>query len=172
MRRAPPVLLVLLVIRGFLSPPDLRAQDPVELPVVARQATGFRLEQNDPNPFTRGTYIPFTLEESLFRDGRPHLVTIQIFNVLNQLVAVPRAPDHPRGKNLPVQQLAYTEPGRKLAFWDGTDTRGRRVTPGVYYCQLVVDRQQPKMVKMIVTSERRRSRIQIPWFGRDRGRPE
>lgn len=172
MRRAPPVLLVLLVIYGFLSPPTLRAQDPVELPAVARQATGFRLEQNDPNPFTRDTYIPFTLEESLFRDGRPHLVTIQIFNVLNQLVAVPRAPDHPRGKNLPVQQLAYTDAGRKLAYWDGTDTRGRRVTPGVYYCQLVVDRQQPKMVKMIVTSPRRRSRIQIPWFGRERGRPE
>ena len=172
MRRAPPVLLVLLVIYGFLSPPTLRAQDPVELPVVARQATGFRLEQNDPNPLTRDTYIPFTLEESLFRDGRPPLVTIQIFNVLNKLVAVPRAPDHPRGKNLPVQQLAYTEAGRKLAYWDGTDTRGRRVTPGVYYCQLVVDRQQPKMVKMIVTSPRRRSRIQIPWFGRERSRPE
>ncbi len=172
MRRAPPVLLLLLVIYGFLSPPALPAQDPVELPAIPRQTAAYRLEQNDPNPFSRDTYIPFYLEEELFQDGEPPLVTIQIFNLLNQLVAVPRAPDHPRGKNLPVQKLVYTDPGRKFAYWDGTDTRGRRVPPGVYYCQLTVDDHRPLMRKIIVTSPRRRSRIPIPWFGNERGRPD
>lgn len=172
MRRAPPVLLFLLVVFGLFSPPTLRAQEPAE-PPGQRQATGFRLEQNDPNPFTRDTYIPFYLEESLFQSGGTRLVTIQIFNLLNQLVAVPRAPDHPRGKNLPVQNLPYTDAGRKVAYWDGRDTKGRRVPYGVYYCQMVVsDQPQPRMVKLIVSPPRRRSRIPIPWFGSDRGRPE
>lgn len=172
MRRAPPVLLVLLLVLGSLSPHTLPAQDPVELPAIQRQAQGFRLEQNDPNPFTRDTYIPFYLEESLFQNGETRLVTIQIFNLLNQLVAVPRAPDHPRGKNLPVQNLPYSEPGRRVAYWDGRDTKGSRVPAGVYYCQMTVNNQpQAKMVKLIVTQPRRRSRIPIPWFGRDRGRP-
>jgi hypothetical protein len=172
MRRAPPVLLALLVIYGFLSPPAPWAQEPAERPPIQRQAQGFRLEQNDPNPFTRDTYIPFYLEDGLFQGGEPRLVTIQIFNLLNQLVAVPRAPDHPRGKNLPVQNLPYSESGRKVAYWDGRDTRGRRVPPGVYYCQLVVSGQQPQMRKIIVTSPQRRSRIPIPWFGRERSRSE
>ncbi|HEV2147795.1 MAG TPA: hypothetical protein VGR37_10365 [Longimicrobiaceae bacterium] len=172
MRRAPPVLLALLVIYGFLSPPAPRAQEPAERPPIQRQAQGFRLEQNDPNPFTRDTYIPFYLEENLFPGGEPRLVTMQVFNLLNQLVAVPRAPDHPRGKNLPVQNLPYSEAGRKVAYWDGRDTKGRRVPPGVYYCQLVVTGQQPQMRKMIVTSPQRRSRIPIPWFGRERSRSE
>jgi len=170
MRRAPAVLLILLVIYGFLSPPSLRAQTPVELPPI-QQAQGFRLEQNTPNPVTRDTWIPFYLEDGLFENGQTRLVSIQIYNVLNQLVAVPRAPDHPRGKNLPVQNLPYTEPGRKVAYWDGRDTAGRRVPSGVYYCQMVVN-NQTQMRKIIVYNPQRRSRLPIPWFGRDRSRSE
>lgn len=161
MRRAPAVLLLLLVVYGFLSPPGLRAQDSGP---PAQALRGFRLEQNAPNPFDRDTWIPFYLEESLFTNGETRLVTIQIYNVLNQLVAVPRAPDHPRGKNLPVSGLPYSEPGRKLAYWDGKDSAGRRVPAGVYYCQIVVN-EQTQMRKMIVVNPRR-SKIPIPWFGR------
>lgn len=171
MRCAPRVLLFLLVIYGFLSPPGARAQVSAEPPGI-RRAAGFHLEQNNPNPFTRETFIPFYLEDGLFQNGETRLVTIQIFNLLNQLVAVPRAPDHPRGKNLPVQNLPYTDAGRKLAYWDGTDLRGRRVPAGVYYCQMVVGDQRPQMKKIIVANPRRKSRIPIPWFGRERGRSE
>ncbi|HEX7240197.1 MAG TPA: hypothetical protein VF263_08025, partial [Longimicrobiaceae bacterium] len=168
MRRAPAVLLILLVIYGFLSPPCLPAQQIPAEPPATRQAQGFRLEQNNPNPVDGETWIPFVLEESLFQRTDTRLVTIQIYNLLNQLVAVPRAPDHPRGKNLPVQNLPYTEAGRKVARWDARDTQGRRVPSGVYYLQMVVNDQPPQMKKIIV-NPRRRSRIPIPWFG-DRGR--
>jgi hypothetical protein len=168
MRRAPAVLLWLLVIYGSLSPPLLHGQQTGEPP----PSRGFWLEQNAPNPVTDETWIPFYLEESLFENGETRLVTIQIFNVLNQLVAVPRAPDHPRGKDLPVVSLPYTDAGRKVAYWDGKDTSGRRVPSGVYYSQLVVNGQTPQMRKLIVLSPRRKSKIPIPWFGRTRSRPE
>lgn len=170
MQRAPAVLLIFLVIYGLLSPPLLRGQQSGE-PPPTQASRGFRLEQNAPNPFDRDTWIPFYLEEPLFDDGETRLVSIQIFNVLNQLVAVPRAPDHPRGKNLPVAGLPYADPGRKLAYWDGKDSQGRRVPSGVYYCQLVVD-DQTQMRKMIVVSPRRKTKIPIPWFGTRRSRPE
>lgn len=167
MRCAPAVLLLLLVVYGFLSPPCARAQGPP----AAAASRGFRLEQNYPNPVARDTWIPFYLEESLFQNGETRLVSIQIFNVLNQLVAVPRALDHPRGRNVPVVNLPYTEPGRKVVYWDGKDTAGRRVPATVYYCQIVVG-DQTQMIKIIVVNPRRKSRIPIPWFGRDRGRPD
>ncbi len=168
MRRAPAVLLLLLVIYGFLSPPRLRGQQTGEPP----PSRGFRLEQNAPNPVMEDTWIPFYLEDGLFEGGESRLVTIQVFNLLNQLVAVPRAPDHPRGKNLPVVNLPYTEAGRKVAYWDGRDITGRRVPSGVYYCQLVVHGQTPQMRKIIVASPRRKSRIPFPWFGREKSRTE
>lgn len=170
MRRAPAVLLILLVIYGSLSPPHAQAQDGADPP--ARAARGFRLEQNTPNPVSRETWIPFHLEESLFTNGETRLVTIQIFNVLNQLVAVPRAPDHPRGKDLPVLNLPYRDAGRKVAYWDGRDSAGRRVPSGVYYYQMAVNDQPPQMKKIIVISPRRRSRFPIPWFGRNERRPD
>lgn len=165
--RCPTVLLMLLVIHGFLSPPGARAQNPRDPPALP--AMGFKLEQNQPNPVTRDTWIPFALEESLFANGETRTVSIQIFNLLNQVVAVPRAPDHARGKNLPVTNLPYSEPGRKVAYWDGKDHAGRRVPSGVYYCQLVVG-DQTQMRKMIVVSPRRNRKL-FPWFG-TRNRPE
>jgi len=166
MRRAPAVLLMLLVVYGFLSPPGAQGQQSRDPP-----ARAFRLEQNAPNPFDRDTWIAFYLEDGLFDGGEHAAVTIQIYNMLNQLVAVPKAPDHPKGKNLPVANLTYSEPGRKLAYWDGRDSQGRRVPSGVYYCQMVVG-DQTQMRKMIVVSPRRNRKIPIPWFGTKKSRPE
>ncbi|HEX6750337.1 MAG TPA: hypothetical protein VF092_23795 [Longimicrobium sp.] len=162
MRRAPPVLLLLLVIYGFLSPPAARAQDPAgSRPVVTQK--GFHLEQNYPNPANPGTYIPFYLEESLFQHGGSRVVSIRIVNIFRQLVAIPKAVGHPRGPDVPVNNLPYTEPGRKQARWDGRDLNGRVVPTGVYYCELVVD-GNTDYIKMVVTRPRRRSRFPIPFL--------
>ena len=161
MVRAPPVLLLLLVIYGLLSPPAARAQDPNGgNPAIAQR--GFRLEQNYPNPANPETYIPFYLEEGLFQNGDTRVVSIRIMNIFRQLVAIPKAVGLPRGRDVPVNNLRYTEPGRKWAYWDGRDLRGRRVPSGVYYCELVVDGRSD-YIRFFVTQPRRRGRFPIPF---------
>ena len=167
MRRAPPVLLLLLVVvYGFLSPPGARAQEP-PAPSAAQASKGFRLEQNYPNPVNPETWIPFYLEESLFKEGRPGVVSIRIYNILRQVVAVPTAVGHPRGDDVRVTGLRYTEPGRKVAYWDGKDLQGRRVPSGLYYCELVVN-DRSDFIRIVVVTPRKRSRFPIPLIRRGR----
>jgi hypothetical protein len=158
MLRAPPVLLLLWLVCGCLSPPGVHAQGN-----TGAQSRGFRVEQNYPNPANPDTYIPFVLEEQLFRDGASRLVTIRVVNMFGQLIAIPRAVGHPRGSNVPVLNLRYTEPGRKQAYWDGRDMQGRRVPTAVYFAVLQVG-DQVEYMRFSVTSPRRRSRF--PFFRR------
>lgn len=159
MLRAPPVLLLLWLVCGCLSPPGVHAQGN-----SGAQSRGFRLEQNYPNPANPDTYIPFILEERVFADGQPRLVTIRIVNMFGELVAIPKAVGHPRGGNVPVLNLRYTEPGRKQAYWDGRDLRGQRVPTAVYFIVLQVG-DQVEYWRFSVTAPRRRSRI-FPFFRR------
>jgi hypothetical protein len=110
---------------------------------------GFQLNQNYPNPFNPTTTLSFELKTSLFEAGKPAVVTIRIFNVLQQLVAVPKALNHPLG-DVPVEELQYDTPGVKEAFWDGLDRQGRKVASGIYYMQLVVNGERT-VRKMVVT---------------------
>lgn len=106
---------------------------------AGRQACEFSLEQNFPNPFTSETRIPFTLCESLFAEGRPVVVSIRIFNILQQLVAVPTAIGHAAGEGVPLFQLEYSQPGEYQALWDGRDQEGRPVVSGTFWVQLTVN---------------------------------
>jgi hypothetical protein len=99
----------------------------------------FQLEQNYPNPFNPETTIPFVLAEELFADGRRVVVSLRIFNLLQQIVAVPVALAHPSGEGVQLQQLEYAHPGRYEAFWEGTDMAGRQVASGIYFMQLTVN---------------------------------
>jgi len=103
------------------------------------RASGFQLEQNYPNPFNPETTIPFVLAEELFADGRHVVVSLRIFNLLQQVVAVPVALAHPSGEGVQLQQLEYAHPGRYEAFWEGTDMTGRQVASGIYFMQLTVN---------------------------------
>jgi hypothetical protein len=159
------VLLVLLLLAGSLSPPDARAQargDP-----TAEQDTGFSLEQNYPNPVNPETFIPFRLEETLFRNGDTAVVTLRVYNILRQVVAIPEALDAATGRRVRLINTAFTRPGRTIAHWDGRDAAGRRVPSGVYYYELVVN-DVPVVRKMIVINESRRRGL--PWFGTPRER--
>jgi hypothetical protein len=127
---------------AFLSlaiAPGISAQDP-DPPTRAARG-GFELEQNYPNPFNPETTIPFTLGEELFADGAPVVVSLRIFNLLSQPVAIPVALSHPAGAGVEVRNLEYTQPGRHEAFWDGTDQSGRQVASGIYFMQLTVNGQ-------------------------------
>ena len=130
------VLFVLLSL--FVVAEGLSAQDSGP-PTSSGQANGFQLIQNYPNPFNPETTIPFILGEDLFVDGRPALVSVRIFNLLQQLVASPVALGHPTGDGIEVVQLEYAQPGRFEAFWNGTDQSGRQVASGIYLVQLTVN---------------------------------
>ena len=148
MRRGMCVLFALLL--SFWQHDPLVAQQGDGATSPGQQTTGFQLEQNYPNPFNPETRIPFVLDEALFVDGRTVVVSIRIFNVLQQLVASPTALNHPRGPAVGVVDLEYLAPGRFEAYWDGRDRNGERVASGVYFLQLVVNGRS-QIRKMFVT---------------------
>lgn len=162
MPRASPFLLLPLAALLSLAAPA-RAQDPEER-IPPAPSRGYRLEQNYPNPADPDTYIPFILEESLFRGDEPVVVTLRIVNMLRQPVAVARTAGE--GRPQPVQELRFTEPGRKVAYWDGRDLNGRRAPSGIYYCELQINGQrEPDLIRIVVVNPRRRGRI-IPFLRR------
>jgi hypothetical protein len=145
MRRAFGVGVVLLLALGIFNGP------------AAGQQTGppsrdrIRLEQNYPNPFNPVTRIPFFLDAELFARGGPVVVSVTIFNVLAQPVAIPTALRHPRGDGAEVRNLEYHSPGLHEVYWDGTDRNGDKVASGLYYVQLVVNGQRAaKTIRMVV----------------------
>ena len=111
------------------------------------------LLQNYPNPFNPATTIPFRLSESVFANGHRPVVSLRIYNVLAQLVAIPtiQASGEPLdGVALECREVreGYCE---FSVYWDGkylgTD---REAASGVYVYQLTVDgrRSSRRMVVM------------------------
>lgn len=136
-----------LVVLAAL-PATVAAQDPGSDASPRTGSSGFELQQNYPNPFNPTTRIPFTLSPELFEDGTV-VVTMRIFNVLQQFVANPTALGHPDGNGVAVDGLEFYTPGQKEAFWDGRDINGRQVASGMYYLQLIVNGRR-QIMKMIV----------------------
>lgn len=109
------------------------------------QRTQVELLQNYPNPFNPATTIPFRLSEDLFRDGRRPLVSLRVFNILSQLVAIPSL--QASGQALNNVQLECRDPRDGYcdfsAYWDGHYINTtREAASGVYYYQLVVNGQR------------------------------
>lgn len=109
------------------------------------------LKQNYPNPFNPATTIPFTLSADLFTDGHRPKVSLKIYNVLAQLVAVPIL----QGTGEAVEDLelncATTAGCTFHAYWDGKVLKtDREAASGIYIYQLVVDgrRYTKKMIVM------------------------
>lgn len=148
MRRTLGALLVLLSMLGL--PTTGWAQTTGEGGSSGQQASGFQLKQNYPNPFNPTTTIPFVLSEDLFADGQPVVVSVRIYNMLQQLVDVPVALRHPAGEDVPLLSLEYPRPGEFEAFWDGQDRNGRQVASGLYFVQLTVNGVSTIM-RMLVT---------------------
>lgn len=99
------------------------------------------LGQNYPNPFNPETTIPFTLPADLFADGHRPVVSLRIYNMLAQLVAVPIL----QGSGEPMEnlQLDWNGTGRYSAYWDGkVQGTGAEAPSGVYVYQIVVDGQR------------------------------
>jgi hypothetical protein len=110
------------------------------------------LKQNYPNPFNPATTIPFTLSGDLFANGHRPKVSLTIYNVLAQIVAVPILQG--TGEDLTNVELTCTPVGGVCSFtayWDGKLLKtDRDAASGVYIYQLVVDgrRFTKKMIIM------------------------
>ncbi|MEP6989991.1 MAG: hypothetical protein ABJA80_03605 [bacterium] len=95
------------------------------------------LGQNYPNPFNPDTRIPFSIVGCEGREAR-RIVSLRIYNVLAQLVAVPRL-EVSTGPRLALQRVAMAC-GDYSAYWDGrVILSGRSAASGVYLIELVVD---------------------------------
>ena len=107
-------------------------------PAVAqeRPPPPVELRENYPNPFFPATTIPFVLNPTLCARGHQPLVSLKVYNVLAQVVAIPILLNA-NGERLDGLRLRC---GAFEAFWDGRMLqRDRELTPGIYYAQLVVD---------------------------------
>jgi hypothetical protein len=99
------------------------------------------LKENYPNPFFPTTTIPFVISQEVCARGHQPVVTLKVYNVLVQVVAIPVLNDglssRSVGERLDSLRLRC---GEYRAFWDGKYLDGRgEATPGVYYYQLTVD---------------------------------
>lgn len=97
--------------------------------------TRVELQENLPNPFVTSTTISFELAPEVCSGGRRPQVSLKVYNVLVQVVAVPvLIGDGVRLDN------ARLECGTHRAYWDGMQLDGQRAaTAGIYYYQLTVD---------------------------------
>src|SRR5689334_23928554 len=116
------------------------------------------LKENYPNPFFPTTTIPFLISHDVCTKGHQPVVSLKIYNVLVQVVAIPILTDaagtRSGGERLDSLRLRC---GEYHAYWDGKYLAGRGgATPGIYYYQLTVDGERftRKMIaQKNVTSE-------------------
>jgi hypothetical protein len=94
------------------------------------------LKENYPNPFFPATTIPFRISREVCVAGHQPVVSLKIYNVLVQVVAIPALASD-SGERLDSLRLRC---GDYRAYWDGKYLDGKReATTGVYYYQLTVD---------------------------------
>ena len=137
------------------SPPP-SSPPPAATPVLQQQKSdsaaksnrersqGFKLGQNYPNPFNPETKIPFTLGDEPCTDaGRKYRVTLRIYNLLAQQVAIPvllnAGGNNVDGSRVELRNVELTC-GKYIAWWDGKYAgTGREVASGVYLYRMEVD---------------------------------
>jgi hypothetical protein len=94
------------------------------------------LKENYPNPFFPATTIPFEISRAVCARGHQPVVSLKIYNVLVQVVAIPTLAS---GSSERLDSLRL-RCGEYRAFWDGQYMDGEReAVPGIYYYQLTVD---------------------------------
>src|SRR5690242_20848755 len=131
-----------------------RGQAPV--PSQGMSKPPVELRQNYPNPFNPATTIPFTLSAELFANGHRPKVSLKIYNVLAQLVAVPILQGTGAVLDNVDLSCASVTSCDFSAYWDGNTqsspgvSTGQQAASGIYIYQLVVDGQRftKKMIIM------------------------
>jgi hypothetical protein len=110
----------ILSYRGFLVDSDDAEEE--ELPIV------FALKDPYPNPFNPAVTIPFDVP------SRAHIV-LCVYSPSGMLI-----------RTLVDQGC---RPGMHKVAWDGTNTEGKKVASGVYFCRLIVNDETSMSKKLV-----------------------
>jgi hypothetical protein len=134
-------LLVVLVLGAFM--PSRSAAQGSQNPPGGGQGAGLQLKQNYPNPVTQDTRIRFIIADAqgCAESGRLHRVSLRVYNLLAQLVAVPvlqgGAGNAAGGEPLENLLLTFSE---YEAYWNGKYSQtGEDVASGIYLWRLEDD---------------------------------
>jgi len=147
-------LFLVLVIGAFM--PSRSAAQGIQTQNPGGQGAGLQLKQNYPNPVTQDTHIEFVVGDAQGCSdlGRQHRVTLKVYNLLAQQIAVPvlqgGVGNAAGGEALENQLLTC---GSYLAYWDGKYSQtGDDVASGIYLFRLEVD-GKVLVKKMIVRKQ-------------------
>jgi hypothetical protein len=126
--------LTLVLALWCLAPESAAGQSAQADQLQPRGRKAGTLGQNYPNPVSSETHIPFTLA-CTDGAGGDYVVSVRIYNVLAQFVAIPVLQD----SGEPVEKLTLPC-GDYVGYWDGKVRRtGKDAPPGIYIYELVAD---------------------------------
>ncbi len=129
--------IILMAGVGLSSPGGALAQVSGGTPQAA-ELDDFSLEPVFPNPLAGETRIFYRLGDGLFEAEQEVRVTLRVFNILHQLVAVPVALDEDGRPGERIEEMSFRRPGLYEAHCDERDLEGRTVTAGPYFVELSV----------------------------------
>ncbi|MEO6527785.1 MAG: hypothetical protein ABIP93_14280 [Gemmatimonadaceae bacterium] len=135
--------LALVLALWSLSPKTAAGQSVSQPDQQPRGRKAGTLGQNYPNPFNPETRINFGVA-CAEGSGGPRVVSLRIYNVLAQLVAIPIV----QGPGERLSNMKLDCDKDYVAYWDGKVlSTGREAASGIYIYELVVDgeRQAKKM---------------------------
>ena len=130
--------LMLVLVLSALMPRVVMAQGNQ----TPGQKKAGALKQNYPNPFNPETRIPFTVGDEKCEDpGRQYRVSLRIYNILSQLVAIPVLQGGTGGVAGGVKLVnVMLTCGDYVAYWNGKyDGTKNEVASGVYLYELRID---------------------------------
>ncbi len=145
------VALIGVLSLSALAPRFAAAQ--ATIPAGGRdRGSGTELGQNSPNPFVAETRIPFTLGDypTCSDPSRVYRVSLRIYNILSQLVAVPvlQGGSGSVAGGAPLEGVELSC-GEYIAYWDAKNSKTRLdAPPGIYLYRLEID-GRPVTKKMI-----------------------
>ena len=141
--------LLLVLVLSALMPRVVMAQGNQ----TPGQKKAGALKQNYPNPFNPETRIPFTVGDEKCEDpGRQFKVSLRIYNILSQLVAIPVLQGGTGGVAGGVKLVnVMLTCGDYVAYWNGKyDGTKNEVASGVYLYELRIDASS-MVRRMLVT---------------------